>query len=180
VSVEEVDPASAAAVVAAMGEEGDLVSPRLARGCRCFAVRVQDQLAGYGWLSSGPEWIGELGLEIQPAATEAYIWNCVTVPVHRRRGLFRSLLSALISQARREGLSRLWIGTLDSVGVGAVAAAGFRPVLNVRVLDLPALRWLSLTGAEGADAVSVDEALDSLGAGVRLRGGPRRARRRRH
>jgi GNAT superfamily N-acetyltransferase len=178
--VEEVNRISAPQVAAAMGEEGDLVSLRLARGCRCFAVRVHDRLAGYGWLSTGPEWIGELGLEIRPAAAEAYIWNCVTLPAHRRRGLFRTLLSAVIRQARQEGLSRLWIGSVDRAGEGAVASAGFRPVLHLNVLDLPGLRWISVAGAEGADAVSVDEALESLGDGGRLRAGPRRRRQRRH
>jgi GNAT superfamily N-acetyltransferase len=178
--VEEVDRLSAAEVAAAMGEEGDLVPQRLARGCRCFAVRVDDQLAGYGWLSTGPEWIGELGLEIRPAAAEAYVWNCVTLPAHRRRGLFRTLLSALVRQAGGEGLSRLWIGSVDRAGEAAVAVAGFRPVLRLHVLDLPGLRWISVTGAKGVDAVSVDEALESLGDGGRLRAGPRRRRQRRH
>jgi GNAT superfamily N-acetyltransferase len=178
--VEEVDRIAAPALVAAMGQEGDLVSLRLARGCRCFVVRVHDELAAYGWLSTGPEWIGELGLEIRPAAAEAYIWNCVTLPAQRRRGLFRTLLSALIRQARHDQLSRLWIGSIDRAGEGAVADAGFRPVLHLDVLDLPGLRWISVTRAKGAAAVSVDDALESLGEGGRFRAGPRRPRQRRH
>jgi GNAT superfamily N-acetyltransferase len=178
--VEEINRLSAAEVAAAMGEEGDLVPLRLARGCRCFAVRLDDQLAAYGWLSTGPEWIGELGLEIRPAVAEAYIWNCVTLPAHRRRGLFRTLLSALVRQAGGEGLSRLWIGSVDRAGEASVAGAGFSPVLHLHVLDLPGLRWISVTAAEGVDAVSVDQALESLGDGGRLRAGPRRRLLRRH
>ncbi|MDQ6741776.1 MAG: GNAT family N-acetyltransferase, partial [Candidatus Dormibacteraeota bacterium] len=86
--IEEAGPGTVAEVVAVMGAEGDLVLARLARGCRCLAVRSGGEVAGYGWLSTGPEWIGELGLEIRPAPGEIYVWNCVTLPAHRRRGLF--------------------------------------------------------------------------------------------
>jgi len=97
---------------AAMGNEADLVAPRFARGCRCFAVIVDDGVAGYGWLSTGPEWIGELQLEIHPRSGEGYLWNCATILEHRRTGIFRSLLVGIAEIARRDGLQRLWIGSL--------------------------------------------------------------------
>jgi GNAT superfamily N-acetyltransferase len=165
-----------------MGDEGDLVPARLARGCRCLAVRAPGgEIAGYGWLSTGPEWIGELGLEIRPSPREAYVWNCVTLPGHRRRGLFRALLQTVVEGARREGLGRLWIGTVDGVGESAVARAGFTRGLSIEAFELARLGWLSLRAVPDADAGVVASALAALGGETApLRSGPRLLSHRRH
>lgn len=128
-----------------MGREADLVKPRFARGCRCFAVFLDGTVAGYGWLSTGPEWIGELELEIRPRKGEAYIWNCVTLPKHRRRGIFKSLVAGISIAARQSGVTRLWIGTLAIPGESAVAPLGFRPAARFRTLRL--LGLFAVTGS---------------------------------
>ena len=120
-----------------MGSDGGLVEPRLARGSKCFVVWADRDIAGYGWLSTGPEWIGELQLEITPRPAEAYVWNCVTVAEHRRHGVFRSLLLGISQIARLEGFRRLWIGSVAIPAERAVGPAGFRP----------ALRFTSMTAA---------------------------------
>jgi len=112
--------------------------PRLARGCRCYAAFEGDSVVGYGWLSTGPEWIGELQLLITPGPSEGYMWNCVTLPEHRRRGVYRSILARLPELARRDGLHRLWTGSVAIPAEKAVGPAGFRP----------ALHFDTLTGAE--------------------------------
>lgn len=166
-----------------MGDEGDLVAERMARGCRCFGAWLGGEVVAYGWLSSRPEWIGEIGLEITPATGEAYVWNCVTLPRHRRRGVFRTLLIRIIALARAEGTARLWIGSVDKAGASAVARAGFVPVLDIDMVTLPWFRWLALKPAKGAEAALVSTALRALAAGegpLRWRSSLRRARRRRH
>jgi hypothetical protein len=195
--VDEAEGELAELVAEAMGAEGDLVPERLARGCRCFAVVLEDlftgappssprtagggRLAGYGWLTAGPEWIGELGLGIDPAAGSAYVWNCVTLPGDRRRGLFRALLQGVVGTARSEGLQRLWIGSIDRLGESAVAAAGFTPVLDINLWELGPLRWLAISPHAGADAGVVAGLRESLGGGRgALRSGPLYWRPRRH
>ena len=121
--------AEAEAVAAAMAEEGDLVALRLARGCRCFAAWEGDRVIGYGWLTSGPEWIGEVALEITPGPGEAYIWNCVTLPEHRRQGVFRGLLASICAEA---GATRLWIASLPDSAEAALPPLGFKPVVRLR------------------------------------------------
>jgi hypothetical protein len=181
VRVEEVGRGPAGPLAAAMAEEGDLVGPRLARGCRCFAARRGPEVLAYGWLSSGPEWIGEVELEVRPGPGEAYVWNCVTLPGHRRRGHFRGLLLHVVATACRERLVRLWIGSLEGGAEAALAGAGFEPVLRIAVRRLPGLRWLTVRPAPGADPALVAAAMLALGEGRRRpRGGPRRPRRRRH
>jgi GNAT superfamily N-acetyltransferase len=167
-SVVEVDRALVPMVEVAMGDERPLVRLRLERGCRCFAARIGDGIAGYGWLSIGPEWIGELGLEIRPAHGEAYLWNCVTLPEYRNRGYYRALLLHVVAVAAQEGLSRLWIGSVDGAAESAVVGAGFRPILNFRSVTALGWRWIRARGAAGADPGTIAAALSSLdGTGFR-------------
>lgn len=166
-----------------MGEEGDLVSERLARGCRCFGAWLGPDLVAYGWLSTRAEWIGEVRLEIKPASGEAYVWNCVTLAAHRGKGIFRTLLFCITAQARKEGLARLWIGSVGKTGEMAIAEAGFSPVLRLEVLSLPWLRWLRVRAVDRADMGLVGSARQALAVGGRPLGSrplPGQVRSRRH
>lgn len=133
-----------------MGAEGDRVLPRFERGCRAFAVLDRDGLVAYGWLSTRPEWIGEVSAQIAPAAHEAYVWNCVTLPDHRRRGYYRALLEGIVAQARREGLLRLWIGSVDDPAEKANVDVGFVPVLNVSMRRIAGFSFLRIVADRGA------------------------------
>jgi len=173
--VEEIHRDRAPLIEAAMGPEADLVKPRFGRGCRCFAVLRDDSIAGYGWLSSAPEWIGEVELEIRPRGGEGYIWNCVTLAEHRRKGIFRSLLLGIHDAARQEGLERLWIGSVAIPAERAVGPSGFRPALrfvSMAAAGLHVLRASRADDALGADA----ERVLSIAPGLHVR----RARRVRH
>jgi GNAT superfamily N-acetyltransferase len=148
-----------------MGAESDLVDLRLGRGCRSFVGRAGGEVVAFCWLSTGPEWIGELGLEIRPPAGEAYVWNCFTLPAHRHRGYFRALLGQLVTVARDEGLSRLWIGAVDGGAEHAVTGNGFAPVLYFRAVTLGGVRWVTVRGFEGVDETLLSTAMSALGDG---------------
>ncbi len=166
-----------------MGPDGDLVSARFARGCRCFGAWSGDELAGYGWLSRGPEWIGELELQISPGSGEAYVWNCVTFPAHRRQGVFRTLLISISAQARGEGLARLWVGSIAIPAEKAMGPSGFRPALRLDSTVIRGMRWLKVMRAEGANPSLVQAACKVLSVGrrpLRLGTSLRLSRPRRH
>jgi GNAT superfamily N-acetyltransferase len=158
-------PGEVEGVVRAMGGEGDLVRLRLARSCRCFAVIAGDEVVGYGWLSSGTEWIGEIRLEIKPKRGEAYVWNCLTLPAHRRRGMFRALLVRICGVLRAEGVARLWIASAQGGTLDTLAAAGFRPVLAIGESKLAGLRLLRTNAAPNAEAGLVSAARRALATG---------------
>lgn len=145
-----------------MGGDGDLVAVRIARGCRAFVAWEAGQVVAYGWLSAAPEWIGELAVEIRPGPGEAYVWNCFTLAEHRLRGHFASLLRGIVGQASREGISRLWIGSLGGA-TPAVVAAGFRPALAIRLINSNGLRHLKLTPPPGVDPALFGAAKAVLG-----------------
>ncbi len=158
-----------------MGPERDLAATRFARGVRCFVVRIDDAIAGYGWLSVGPEWIGETQLEIRPGRGEGYLWNCFTVPEFRRRGVFRSLLLGISDHARRLGLQRLWIGSVAVPAEKAVGPAGFKPVFRSTILSVAGLHVAMVRGSGDRSLAADARVVLGAGAGVRAwRSHPRR------
>jgi GNAT superfamily N-acetyltransferase len=159
----EVTAASRDALVVAMGDEGDRVAMRLARGSRAFAVNEGGMVVAYGWLSKGREWLGELAIEFAPSAGEAYVWNCFTLEAHRRRGHYRAVLEGIVAVARAEGVRRLWIGSVDVPAEKADRDAGFVRALRFGVLHLGPWRRLTLAPAEGADPGLVDDARQRIG-----------------
>lgn len=142
-----------------MGQDGDLVAVRVARGCLCFAVWIEGALGGFGWLSTGPEWIGEIQLEIKPREREAYIWNCVTLDEHRRKGVFRSVVFGITNAARRLGKGRVWIGSMAIPAEKTLAPLGFQPALLFDYTTLAGLHLMRVRASErralAADAGSV-------------------------
>jgi GNAT superfamily N-acetyltransferase len=159
-----------------MGHEGDRVHARFARGCRCFAVDQGDSVVAFGWLSTGPEWVGELSTEIKPGPGEAYVWNCFTLAGHRRRGHYRRLLQGMVALLRAEGVRRLWIGSVEDPAEKADADAGFRPVIHLACNSYGPLRMLRAESAPGAPPDLVAEAMSRLGLRRRTVVGLRRTR----
>ena len=161
----------------------DLVERRFARGCRCFFGRHGDEVVSFGWLATGKEWIGELELEIRPGPNEGYIWNCTTDPRHRRKGFFRSLVTGISVQAHRDGLNRLWIGTLDIPADKGVADIGFVPAMRFTSVWMYGVRWLRARPADTVDPallMSAREVLAIAGVPLRLGSSMKRAEHRVH
>lgn len=141
-----------------MGADGDLVSARMARGCRCFGAWLGGELAGYGWLSTKSEFIGELELTITPRAGEGYIWNCFTLEHLRRRGVLRALLASIRARAHDEGLSRLWIGSVAIPAEKAFGPSGFTPALSFASELFAGYRWIHVAPVAGAQPALVTAA----------------------
>jgi GNAT superfamily N-acetyltransferase len=120
---------------------------------------------GYGWLSTKSEWIGEVQLEIGLPAGEAYIWNCVTLARHRRKGVFRAVVTAIVGQARKEGLARLWIASLVGVGGKTIQQVGFQPVLQFDSSKRLGLQWLRVRPAQGVDPQLLTSAREAVAVG---------------
>jgi GNAT superfamily N-acetyltransferase len=163
VEIREVDSTTAPLIAEAMGAEGDLVAARMARGCRCFGAWLGDELAGYGWLSTRPEWIGELELVITPRDGEGYVWNCFTLAHLRRRGVLHALLAGIRKHAYDEGLSRLWIGSVAIPADKAFGPSGFIPALVFASELIAGYRWIEVRPAAGTDPALVNAAHLALG-----------------
>jgi GNAT superfamily N-acetyltransferase len=163
VDIREVALSNAAVIATAMEAEGDLVALRFARGCRCFGAWIGDELAGYGWLSTKPEWIGELELTITPGAGEGYIWNCFTLEQFRRRGVLRALLAGIRARTHAESFSRLWIGSVAIPAEKAFGPSGFTPALVFASDLIVGYRWLQVGPAAMAEPAVAEAAHQVLG-----------------
>lgn len=151
-SIREVGLAQVDALAAVSGDDPEALRSRLAAGRRGFAVHVQteagsrQEIAAYGWVSLGSEYIGEQERTIRLAPGEAYIWDCATLPAFRGNLFYSALLSQMLVVLAQEKVRRVWIGAgSDNIpSLRGFANAGFLPVAAItyiRFLDLRASRF---------------------------------------
>jgi ribosomal protein S18 acetylase RimI-like enzyme len=121
-----------------LAEAMDLPDPepirqRLQGRRRCFSMRTAGQIAAYGWVTRGPECVGELEREFHLRDDEAYIWDCGTVPAWRGQHCYSALLSQLIRELFREDVRRIWIGASrdNQPSTRAFVNAGFNHVIDL-------------------------------------------------
>jgi GNAT superfamily N-acetyltransferase len=72
--------------------------------------------------------IGELGIKLQLASGERYLWDFVTLPDFRGQGIYAGMLQAIL--ATEADAQRFWIGH-DFGNVASargILKAGFQPV----------------------------------------------------
>ncbi len=133
---------------------------RLASGKKCYAARMDGEIAVYGWVSRSVECVGEIEHEIRLQPEEAYIWDCATLPRYRRNGYYTALLSFITARLQKEGTKRVWIGSsLDNYpSLRGFARAGFRPVITLYFARLFNLSVLWVTGDPSAPGYLVESA----------------------
>jgi len=127
-------PETAGPLATAMGMPGAAaVAERFTAERRCYVAWDGDRIAAYGWASRGRECVGELERAFQMAPDEAYIWDCMTLPEYRGRGLYSALLAYILVELRDAGVRRTWIGaSLDNrPSIKGFMNAGFQPTIKL-------------------------------------------------
>lgn len=139
-----------------------LVRQRFSAGKHCYAARIENEIATYGWVTFDQENIGELGLSIHLATGDAYIWDCATLPAYRGQQLYTALLASIARALYAMDLRRAWIGAdADNLPSQAgMARAGFHPAVDM-VLS-PASPGLHLRGRPGAPEQLVSDIRTAL------------------
>ena len=114
-------------LAAVTGLDGDEVVGRLEAGNRCYVARLGGEPVGYGWVADASAAIGELDLAFRLDARDRYLWDFVTLPTWRGRGLYPRLLQAIV---RAEAGGRLWIinAPENVASARGIAKAGFAEV----------------------------------------------------
>jgi ribosomal protein S18 acetylase RimI-like enzyme len=144
-------PGQEAALAAAMHEPHATARARVAEGgSAALALTADGRIAGYGWIRYGAIRIDDLPLRLPLPADHAYIWDCLTVPELRGRGIFPGLLRFMLAALQqRKGTRQAWAGVApgNDASLHAFARAGFRVVAQigmaqgrVRVRTLPTAR----------------------------------------
>jgi len=132
-------------------DDPSVVLQRFARGCHCYAGRIDGKLATYGWVTFDEEGIGELGLNFRLKASEAYIWDCTTLPAYRGLRLYPALLAYILGELQGLGLHRAWIGadTGNLTSQSGLALVGFQPVVDVFITHVSTARQAWVRGRPG-------------------------------
>jgi GNAT superfamily N-acetyltransferase len=132
-------------------DDPSVVLQRFARGCHCYAGRIEGKLATYGWVTFDEEDIGELGLKFRLKAGEAYIWDCATPPAYRGLRLYPALLARILGELHRQGLQRAWIGadTDNLASQSGMVRVGFQPVIDVFITRVSTMPQFWVRGRPG-------------------------------
>jgi RimJ/RimL family protein N-acetyltransferase len=120
---------------------------RLQRGDQCFGAWIGNELAHYSWVQhAGEHSIDQAGLVVPIAPDSFWIYNCRTAETHRGRGIYPRMLSHVLGQCFRSGLSCAWIytSTDNHPSQRGIARAGFECVGKLRALRF-GRRYLPLT-----------------------------------
>jgi GNAT superfamily N-acetyltransferase len=125
-----------ARIVAEMGIAREETTARIEHGHRAYVAEVDGVPAAYGWVASLGASIGELGIGFSLARSDRYLWDFVTLPAFRGRGIYPRLLREIIA---REGQSanRFWIiNAPENVASAAgIEKAGFVSVGQLSFID---------------------------------------------
>ena len=93
-----------------------------------WLARIAGQPAGWGWVATCQASIGELGITLALPVGNRYLWDFVTLPAWRGRGVYRQLLQMILRHELEA--DRFWVGhdTPNVASRRGILRAGFRPV----------------------------------------------------
>jgi len=113
---------------AADGLDADEVATLRQQGHRLYVARIDGAVAGWGWVATQTASIGELGVEMHLTSGERYLWGFETIPAWRGRGVYTTLLRAILHDDH--DADRIWIGhnAGNDPSAKGILAAGFTPV----------------------------------------------------
>jgi GNAT superfamily N-acetyltransferase len=125
----ELDPVTMAALQQRAVSD---MQTRFDAGHRAYVATMDGVPAAWGWVATSSASIGELKVSFAVASTERYLWNFVTLPAFRGRGIYPRLLEAIIEAESLEG-ERFWIAYAPenhASGAG-IQKAGFAVVAEL-------------------------------------------------
>jgi len=124
-----------AATVRLTGLPEPIAEARLGAEHDLFVASLADEQVGYGWLARRAGGIEELDFSFEVPPGNAYLWDFVTLPAWRGRGVYPHLLQAILTHEAAVG--RFWIGyEADNLASArGIARAGFKLVGDLAVTD---------------------------------------------
>jgi GNAT superfamily N-acetyltransferase len=149
--------------VALMSKLTDLpeaeISARIENGHQPYLACIDDVPAAYGWSAWSWLSIGELGVERELPNGDHYLWDFVTLPAFRGRGIYPHMLQAII-RAEMVQAERFWIGhDLDNIASArGIEKAGLPVIGEVWVRDDRPI----FTGREPSDRAEMASGLLDL------------------
>lgn len=100
---------------------------RIRSGNVPYVAFLKDELVAYGWSAWRRAAIGELEIEFEIPAGNRYLWDFVTLPAQRGKGIYTRLLQEIVT-VESALAGRFWIGhDLENRASGkGLTKAGFQ------------------------------------------------------
>lgn len=98
----------AATMAALQGRAYQEIADRFAAGHSAFVATLEGVPAAWGWMATRTAVIGELGIRFSVPPGERYLWNFVTLPAFRGRGIYPRLLHQVVLM-EAAAAERFWI-----------------------------------------------------------------------
>jgi GNAT superfamily N-acetyltransferase len=157
---------SAAVMAALQDRAASEMTRRFDAGHRAYVARVNGDAAGWGWVATRSAEIGELALTFDIPARNRYLWNFVTLPSHRGKGVYPRLIEAIV-RAESSETEQFWIAYApeNRASASGIAKAGFVTIAELSFNDAlePALRSLIPGGGLAASRMfGIPEASEEL------------------
>lgn len=110
----------------------DDIRRRFIDGHRAYVARLDGEPAAFGWVATATATIGELDVAITLPARQRYLWNFVTLPRFRGRGIYPRLLRTILEDGRDDA-EWWWImyAPENRASGAGIAKAGFTPAASV-------------------------------------------------
>ena len=118
---------------------------------------LADEPAGYGWLARRSGGIEELDYRFDLPDGNGYLWDFVTLPAWRGRGVYPHLLQTIVRQ--EAGIERFWIGyqAHNLASARGIQKAGFQVVGDLAMTDGHASGFTAEPGERGQAASAIFE-----------------------
>jgi GNAT superfamily N-acetyltransferase len=103
------------------------VAARIAEGSRPYLALLDSVPAAYGWSATRTFGVAAAGIEWRLRPGERGLWDFVTLPEWRRRGIYPRLLQAILHTESAQA-ERFWIGHRadNPASMRGICAAGFQ------------------------------------------------------
>ncbi len=107
------------------------VDSRFQNGSRLYLAFVDEIPVAYGWVATERGNMREVQVSFKLPARNCYLWDFLTLPAWRGRGIYPRLLQAIIRQ-ETHFFDRFWIGTVpgNTAAEHSIINAGFHFVAD--------------------------------------------------
>jgi GNAT superfamily N-acetyltransferase len=140
-----------AQIVTLTSLESAEVQARLDAGHHIYIASLDAEPVSYGWVATLSASIGELPLEFALPTSDRYLWDFVTLPEWRGRGIYPRLLQEIIHQ-EGPAAQRFWIIYAPENGASGagIGKAGFEQVSELSFLREQGIATVALAPTDRA------------------------------
>lgn len=106
---------------------------RLSTTTRCYLAIEEERILHSSWCARGATWTEELQTYLAPPPDAAYVYESMTIPEARGRGIYPIVLRAISADLHGEGIGWMWIGVEETneASVRAIRKAGFDDAYSI-------------------------------------------------